>query len=252
MNNLEKAIQWVNEQEIVADWDYDTKLPKEEVSKLLRDGRKGLLDYECELNNASWEMISYWTDYYRREAAKDFDVDVSELEDAFPGFDANIEQLLRNTRTYIAIDLQIEHVDAGPWEPHFEDYADELEALGVNPIEVNSEWPDIPDRTDPLVSPEDVKEAWANMYGSGTWVALLDASHILKLAYQGSLDDKTHLLAGAAVCIHDFWNGATSTLHRTNRDHEIDPDEVYHDGAVSYGVQATCGLVTEAWNGKLR
>jgi hypothetical protein len=133
----------------------------------------------------------------------------------------------------------------------YEDRAQELKQLGVNPHDVNEEWPDMPERNDPLIAPDELKELWINHSYGGEYVALLDSRDVLRAALKGDLDEYTILKAGATVTIHDFSVGASSVLVDTQRDVEIDPDKIYNDKMCRYGVQATCGLVAQAWDSEL-
>lgn len=251
MTALEEAQAWLDDKTVEIWWGRDSALTDEQVRALLAGGdawqNAQAEIYESVLYGI-WEAEQGW----RERAAKEFDVDIEKLDTSAMKLDMNLGDLVRNTRVYLGLGLGIRHEYVYyTVRSTYEDRAEELEQLGVNPHDMDEEWPDMPERNDPLINPDDLKELWINHSYGGEYVALLDSGAVLRAALKGDLDEYAILKAGATVTIHDFSVGASSVLASTQRDVEIDPDEIYNDGAYRYGVQATCGLVVQAWDSEL-
>lgn len=250
MAKVEKAQAWLDDQVVKLSWDGRSKLTDEQTAALL-EGGDAWAEVACTLECLNAEYIWARKESLRAEAAEKFGTDAAALHTDCVMVDLNLGQLVRQSRGYFALPLDIKHEQMPPgYEPGYEDYADELKALGVNPALVDETWPNIPER-DSLIAPDDVWELWINNFYTGKWVVLLDASVVLDAAYRGTMDQYTVLKAGANVTIHSYWVGSSSVLAETQKDLEIDPSDIINDGARRYGVQACCGLVYSAWNGRL-
>jgi hypothetical protein len=246
MSAIKEAREWLESQTIEYYWDSRDKLGADDIGLILAGEayavgsqiRDWSLEYECEAEDA-----------LRQEATERFCVRVEDLDGVYPMVDVNLKGLVRNSRAYVTARLGIEHITT-PYEPReYEDVAQELERLHVNPSDMNDNWPNI-ERADPLIAPEELKEAWLNCFYPGEWVALLDGAQVLELALEGRMEEIKGVKAGASITIYDYVNGAGSTLHTLQ--HDCPVESVYHDGADRYGVQACYGLVTQAWNGEVK
>ncbi len=248
---LSKAQDWLNKQEITLPWDYHPKLTAEQIQALLEGGNAWYqVLYDLEMHN--FDYILQGQDYLLQEAAKIFEVDADNLHADHIGVDLNIRALIKQSRGYFTLPLGIEHEQMPPgYEAEYDDYAGELCALDVNPFEVDTAWPNIPERNNPLIDPNDVWDLWLNNCYSGEWVVLLDSSIVLNAAYHGVLDQYTILKAGANTTIHSYWEGSSSILTKTKRAIKVSPGDIIDDGNRKYGVQACCRLVADAWNGEL-
>jgi hypothetical protein len=168
--------------------------------------------------------------------------------------DVNLKQFIDRAahKVHLGVCLDVDHVSELFSKTKFDDVAAQLDFFNLNPADVDPTWPSVQREGPPLVDVDQLKECWNETCGySGQWTALLNAGQVLELGRQRVLDDYTVLKAGATITIHDFANGATSTLCTLLQDVEVDLCELYDDGNYRYGIQRTCGLVQDVWNGEL-
>lgn len=240
MEKREDAINALEETVIQFDWSRDSSLTPEQISLIL-EGKSNEIDvfdenaeYICDLEMGA-----------RMSIAEDFEIDVGLLSEVYPMIDYNINSLVRNTHGYIGLQLDIEH------DPYYRDYMDvecELEDLGINPHDVDDEWPNI-DGRNPLLTTEDLKTLWLNMGYYGNYFVLLDCTTTLELYMAGKTPNL--LKKGANITIYDFINGSGSDIVEIIRDMKVVPEDIMDDGKRPYGVQRCYGLVDDAWNGIL-
>ena len=240
--SLKEAQEWLDKQTIALDWIHGAQLGEEQIDLIL-DGK---ID---EVSDSLWERnIDYIWEVEQclvAEAAEDFDVDADELE-ATMGINMDLAKLARNTNGYLGLELNIEHVQ--PWEDYM-DVIGELEQLGINPRDVDEDWPDIPGR-DPLITIKSLRELWINNFYMGGYVVLLDCGEVLEALIEGK--KLSVLEKGANLTIYNFWNGSGSMIIPTIRELEIDPRRIYNDGATHYGIQRCYGVINSEWNGILK
>lgn len=240
--SIKEAQEWLEKQVVKIDWGYDAQLSAENIQQLLAGKVE---DVEEEL----WELnIGYIWERERealREAAEEFEVDVDDL-DPVMGVDLDLKQLAGQTQRPFGVDLGIEHIHP------YQDYNDveaELEALGLNPHDIDEDWPDCPGR-DPLITTKALWELWHNCCYSGDYIALLDSGEVLESLLEGKKPNT--LESGANLTIYNFWCGAGSMIEQTIRDVKVDPGEIYDDGKLKHGVQSCYGLGNSSWNGILK
>lgn len=245
----EKAQEWLNHHPI--EIEFDDGLADDQVSMIL-EGK--LDDLYLEISEFSDEYIIESAPYILGAAISELDLGVTPDElwqEVNVTHLINLDRMIGHTKAYIAVGLDIDHYT---YSHDYDDLEGELELLGINPREVDPLWPDIPGRK-PLISAKSLLEVWHNAtYEYGEWHALLDAQSTLELFSHEpeALKDSNLLLkAGANLTTHDHWNGSTSMIVPTINDWIIDPEKIYNDGMVRYGIQKTCGLVRQEWNGVL-
>ncbi len=238
-------------------WDCSEGLNVEQVTSILEDGEEGRYKVHDELyeNSADWIWEIEKTTMQNAIEELNLDMSVEDLRDwgAYPPVDIDIERMIRNTTAYIAMRLDVEHVMY--WQD-YEEVEDELEFFGINPAELNEwypevDWPDIPERTTPLISAEEIVKSWANFYSAGYWYVMLDGKETLLTVYRGELREKMTLKDKATIIPHDYWNGCSGIDCITLRDTEVETEQIFNDGDSNYGIQRTNGLVDWAWNGVL-
>lgn len=249
MGTVQEAQEWLNDQTIEMWWGRGSKLTKDQVTLLVERGEQGLHEVQGEIWELNIDYIAEQEHAWRERAAERFDVDAEKLWPEME-IDYNLSSLIRGTWPYIAVTLGIRHEVYGD-TIDYEHVEKELEKLGVNPADVRDDWPDMPERDDPLLDPDEVLDLWVNWYREGTYVALLHGQDVLRAIIKGDLDERTVLEKGATVTIYNFAVGGGSVLAYTNRPFSIDPDDIYHDGKSKWGIQSCYGLVGEVWNGEL-
>jgi hypothetical protein len=250
---IDKVQAYVDKWPIEFDWDYNSELSGEDVDAILR-GDAWKVGCEISENSLDWQLECERA--VLQDAIEEFDLEMepTDLLDygVYVPVDVNLEGLIRNSNPYIGVDLTLEDAYTYAYsEPDYEDVEEELEFWGVNPQDVNADWPNI--EREAKIAAADLEEAWLNAYYSGQWVALLDGAEVLEMALKGELEGKetVTLKAGANVTIYDFMNGAGSVIVPTSGDLEVRVKDIYNDGALRYGIQKCYGLVNGAWNGEL-
>lgn len=248
---IKEVQDWLNAHPIQIE--YDDGLSPEHIAMIL----------EGEIDDVYLD-ISEWNDVYIAASAEivleatikmfDLDMTVDELwQEVATTHAVNIDYIIKHTVAYIAVNLHIDHYT---YDHDYDYLSEELEKLGVNPKDMDPSWPDIPGRN-PLISPEDLKKVWHNCtHDYGEWYALLDGRDVLMLYanHPEVVDDGSLILkAGATITSHNYWQGSSSLLAQTLRDIEVFPGDVFHDGAIRYGIKGTYGnnISGNAWNGLL-
>lgn len=250
MNAVQEARQWLKKQTVDPMWRYDDKLNSEQISALL-EGGVAWMDVREKLIEYNLDFIATQEHGWRVRAANEFDVDIGELYNVYPKLDMDMATLAHNANAHFAVPLGITHDVNYAVSIEYDHIEGELEQLGVNPHDIREDWPDMPDRTDPLVDPDDVAQVWIDNHRICQWVALLDADDVIDAAIKGTLDKHTILKAGATVTTYDYWNGAGSTFAETKRDCEIDPEAIVNDDEYMHGINKCYGPLGRRWNGKL-
>lgn len=263
----EAAAREIAEATIDVYWDRGEQMSKKNVARVIR-GQITL--------DALWfeELLPYNQGYLWElekalvrdtlDAHDATDVTVAEFFESYPDcrpfVNHNLDTLLRHTWIEVGLETTIAAPDMR-WDTSldYDSLSGILEALGLNPEAVGQyieieDAPDLPDRTDPAVTPKAFAEAVVNGPYGGPLVALLTNRQLSRLYRQRDaiLENGITLKAGTNLVFQNFGVGATSTLMPLQRDLTLAPDQIesiYADGAMRYGIQATCGLVGEAWDG---
>lgn len=240
----EKARAELESREVSIYWDYDDKLHEDHVKEIIK-GDLGKV-YES-IWDSCIDYIGELESKERAQVADQFDVEYDQLWDTYPTVEFDIKRLVKNTHAKLGVTLGINHDND---TSTFGAVRNELEALGINPAAVRESWPSIPERSDPLVSNDDLWELWVNNFYPGEYTALLDPKSLQLLADNPEAETFT-LKAGSPVTIYDFWNGSGSMIVETQKDITVKRENIYHDGANRYGIQRCYGLVDSAWAGEL-
>jgi hypothetical protein len=243
-------------------WDHSDKLTKDQITTVL-EADEGLND----VADTIWEHVQDYTWETENEAIKavleEHDIEASvadfrdQYPDTYPTIDIDIGPLVSRTHAYIGLGLELYH-DQGD---NAADYEDELALFRVDPATLPT-WAN-PDelparrrrRGKERLDPRDLADVWREAYYGGQWVALLAYSDFDRVA--ANLDriraEGLTLQAGTFLTVHSWYQGSTSVLVQLKRAMYLAPDmiqNIFHDSASSYGVQAVCGLVSEVWEGK--
>jgi hypothetical protein len=258
----ERVAREVAETTVQVYWGRGESLSKDQVSALL-DGEKDLFDLEVELLDLnldySWQLEKDATErvlseHGRQEGYEEFH---TQYPDTYPLIDINLDQLLRNTRAYIGLRLDIE---LPRYELAPEDLQPTLDLLGVSAEELvqyieieDIEYAKEPE-TEQAVTTKDLAETLVNCYYSGVWVAMLGQADFRELLKNREkiIQEGITLEKGTNLIIHNFFHGASSTHVTLTRDLYVSPEQIdrlYDDGARRYGIQACCGFVADAWAG---
>lgn len=252
--DVDEAREELERTVVEVDWSYDAKLSNEQIDLLLAG--KG--------DEASDRLWDNTTDYVfemewqaKEEIAEEYGIPVEELENSWPVSDLRFDVVINQSAVYLAVHLtdpegeSLEHLPTG-WDHDYEDHEWELEVLGVNPHLMYKEWPDIPERTDPLIDPDELCELWDNLaFYYSDYMILLDGNAILGEAWKEGKVTSNVVKKGAMVTLHDYINGASSVEAWLRKDSRIDPSKIINDGGNHYGIQSCCGLYRGTWNGEL-
>lgn len=240
--NLKDARRAVEDTAMDVYWDRGSRFSNDQIWQII-DGRAD--DLADEIWEDNFEYIWQLEDGARASVAEDYGVKKEDLEDVYPIINYSIDSLVQHTSGYIAVYLDIEH------DVYYEEYEDvegELEALSINPHDMDKDWPNIK-RENGLISSSDLQTLWINCCYSGDYLALLDCSAILELFLAGKTP--SILKSEANITIYNCYHGSGSAIVRTAIDFKIDTELTFHDGSDTYGVQRCYNLVDSAWNGAL-
>jgi hypothetical protein len=241
-------------------WTHDDKLTNAQISSLL-SGDKTLDDIWYEIADENFDYLSSLREMAVKNILSRHGIDYADL-DVYPSIDPNMDQLVRNSRAFVGMNLTLEHYVPGMSDDLvYEDYSEELEFFGINPVSVSkyvniSGLPNIPDR-EAVVSTRDLAEAWVNCFYSGTWTVLLAYQRLGELfsGLESIIENGIILEAGTLLLVHDYLNGASSTEVTLLGDLHVPASrisEIYNDGDCGHGIQRCCGLIESAWDGNWR
>lgn len=250
--DVRTAIKELEEMVVEVDWSRDAELSNEQIDQLLAGKRD---DVEMDAWDNSVDHTFYLEDWARGYIAKEHGVPEKELYEHYPIVDLRFDWVINNSTVYLAVPLIGEedfgHSPTG-YGGEYEDYEHELKVLGVNPHLMYNEWPDLPERDDPLIDPDQLYELWNNLaFYWSVYMILLDGTDILLEAYREGKITSNVVKKGATVTLHDYVNGASSVEACLRRDVKIDPADIFNDGGSRYGIQACCSLYAGAWDGQL-
>jgi len=201
------------------------------------------------------------------QTLKDHDLDhVSVLDfleqypDSRPIIDENLGRLLRNSHAYVGLELDKHYPD--PYGGlHYQDIKPITDLLNIDPKSLLDYLPienaeSIPERQGhEIVEPSDLAEAFVNMGYAGTWVVMLGGYNVADIVkHRDAIRERGLVLEpGTRLIIHNFAVGASSTPVQLQDELRIEPESIetlYNDKALKYGIQATCGFVGRAWEGR--
>lgn len=202
---------------------------------------------------------------YADAAGMDEDELADELADRWEGWGNDwIGELVREQSVMIAVVLDLEweyqgwHLVRDLKDNGYEGIDHVLEFFGISPhlvaeyygLEDRESWPELPER-EPIVKPNDLFSSWDNTVNSGEYAIMWGtdletaASIVEHIDGGGSIT----LKKGSNIVIHDYLNGASSTLVRTTKDVTITKylSRLINDGARKYGIQSCCGFTSGTW-----
>lgn len=240
--NLEDARRAIEDTTVDFYWHRCSRLSNDQIWQII-DGQGD--DLADEILEDNFEYIWRLENGVRISVAEDYGVKKEDLEDVYPIINYSIDSLVQNTSGYIAVYLDIEH---DVYYEEYEDVEDELEALGINPHDMDKDWPNIK-RENGLISSNDLQTLWINCCYSGDYLALLDCSAILELFLAGKTP--SILKSEANITIYNCYLGSGSAIVKTAADFKMGTEPTFHDGIHGYGVQQCYALVDSAWNGVL-
>ncbi len=243
----------------------------DDVIDLYLDG-KGDEAWE-EIYEAMIDSLDDQRDYCIRQIAADYadaagmdeDELADELADRWEGWSNDwIGELVREQSVMIAVVLDLEweyqgwHLVRDLKDDGYEGIDHVLEFFGISPhlvaeyygLEDRESWPELPDR-EPIVKPNDLFSSWNNTTNSGEYAIMWGtdletaASIVEYIDGGGSIT----LKKGSNIVIHDYFNGASSTLFSTTKDVTITKylSRLINDGARKYGIQSCCGFTSGSW-----
>ena len=260
-----RMCKWLNENTVYVEWSRDDRFSAKECRLLLQGKTWEALDERIEYNfdyicELEWEVIENCVSEFSEELGEYESVDEVAIKyGLMEAVDINYQWgMLDGWPVHLVLNLgdcvNKHHYDL--WETE-----DELKLFNVNPLEmkvvnIDEEWPDIPERNgNEYANINDLLAEWNNSPYGGDYVALLgnNASmfELSKLigskpsGYVITLPKCTYILC------HDYINGSGGIGFELKRDMVVELDDLsslsVDDPANRYGVDGVHGLVSEVW-----
>lgn len=279
LGRLRDALQQARSPEFY--WDYNQKLSAEQINKLLVLP-DGLQQVELEILENSWEYADQLTKeaareilgQFRNTIAAELDIDEAEITDdllnylieeyelyaEIPGVDANLAQLIRNSRPRAVLQLDLYHPHEGwSWQRtvEYDDVREALRLFNVNPRKMHRKFPNLAYRNGKeFILPADLKELWDNATYGGRYVMPIDLNLVEFHRDRDHYHTGIILHKGDEIWMHDYLNGSGSISVPLQKDLTIlRKDLVYHisddNDTAGYGLDAVYGLCQSAWDNTL-
>jgi hypothetical protein len=264
----EEVAREVENETVTIHWSRDAQLNDAQLNALLQGertlGEIWVDDLWVQNDHYLWELeksaIRHVLDRNDLEhvTVSDF---LDQHPDSRPMIDENMDRLLKNSwNAYVGVELDLDHPDIyGGMQ--YEDVKPVLDLLNIDPesmlvyLPIENVEPHPERRGNEVADPSNVAEAWVNMGYAGRYVVMLAHQHAADVVRKRAEIEEQGLVLepGTRLIIHSFAVGSSSTTVQLQRELRIEPEmieDIYNDKAARYGIQATCGLVSEAWNGR--
>jgi hypothetical protein len=140
------------------------------------------------------------------------------LQEAGKGFDINLEGIIINTTPSIVLRLDLHHEYTWGDQIEYEQVEYILELLGINPKDIDPNFPDYPNRTDPIIKPADLLTLWRTAHNGGQYILALDLDLNDYIKNREHYQKAITIQKGSYLRLHDYWNGSSSIAVQLQKD----------------------------------